>query len=161
MPKLTIKRVSSQEILRDEGGLTPGKSSDRLNTGPKEHKIIQSPTFKTITKEVSPQEASKYNFNFTPIRNSFFNDRSRKGIPISVPLNNQPEPTPEPITIESRNNVIESQNEVKEKPMSLNQMEEEEKRKMELRRKYEEQMEQELLDMNQSNTSEIWGLRAH
>lgn len=169
MPKLTIKRVSSQEILRDESGLTPGKSSDRLNTGPKEHKIIQSPTFKTITKEVSPQEASKYNFNFTPIRNSFFNDRSQKGIHISVPLNNQPEPTHE--AIESRNVItpLDNSNEVnikqseekQEQPISLSQMEEEEKRKMELRRRYEEEMEQELLDMNQSNTSEIWGLRAH
>ena len=32
---------------------------------------------------------------------------------------------------------------------------------MELRRRYEQQMEQELMDINTSNTSEIWGLRAH
>ena len=171
LPKLTIKRVSSQEILRDDDGiLTPGKASDRLNTGPKEHKIVQSPTFKTITKVISPQEASKYNFNYTPIRNSFFNERSRKA---SIPINSQPESSRErPIlstappteTTGSTTNQEENPNlnTRQEEPENLFTTEDdEEKRKMELRRKYEEQMQQELIDMNQSNTSEIWGLRAH
>jgi serine/threonine protein kinase len=183
LPKLTIKRVSSQEILRDdEGILTPGKTSDRLNTGPKEHKVVQSPTFKTISKAISPHEASKYNFNYTPIRNSFFNERSRKA---SIPINSQPESSrerpvlstaPHTETTGSTTNQEENANlntselrkqqeELVAQPegttTNLFTEDDEEKRKMELRRKYEEQMQQELIDMNQSNTSEIWGLRAH
>jgi len=174
VPKLTIKRVSSQETLRDDGILTPGKTSDRLNTGPKEHKIVQSPTFKTISKAISPQEASKYNFNYTPIRNSFFNERSRKA---SIPINSQPESSRERHTETTGSTTNQEENaylntsELRkqqeelaaqpEEPTNLFTEDDEEKRKMELRRKYEEQMQQELIDMNQSNTSEIWGLRAH
>ena len=149
IPKLTIKRVSSQEVLREDEIPSAVKSANTLNTGPRERKIIQSPTFKTVSKELASQEGSRYNFNYTPIKNSFFRGNSRKNIP-KIEINqinmNNDNLTPNQGTINTMGDLdvtegIEHQEDV------LNTSEAR-------RRRFEEKLQEELADAEFENMQE-------
>jgi len=153
---MNSKRGNPQETIDNEL-LTPNKRAKVLDLHSPKYKVMNSPTF---------DQASKANTNYMPIKNSFFNSTTNRKPSVKTKEQDNADlfslENIDPINEKSTKLI--NVNEFEEPRVCENndrdvKQEEPKMRKSELRRKYEQQMEKEMLEMNLSNSGGIWGLK--